>query len=367
MRDVSPMLAVLLNESREVHVSLACYYAGRPVADEIPVTDGSLEVDGMASIQGSLSATVPRYLVDPVTGIVRDLLPRTEADPLACSGTRVLVTYSVQIPGQTKRETVNLGWYRITSWDEGDGVISITAASLEALIDEARLLTPVTIAKGTTFATAAKTLVGGLLPLSITANAAKTAALDPFEEDRLEALVSLVTAWPARMKVGTSGALEIRPPFNDSTDAVALVLTDGEDGTLIQAPTSGNRDGVYNAVRASGEAEGDKAPVSAVAYLSSGPRRWNGPYGNIPYFYASPLLTTKAQATAAAKTRLAALQVIAAPIQVEIAPDPRLEPGDVIELTSDDNATRLIRIDSLSLPLSYAGTMAVKGHVISRG
>lgn len=365
MRDVSPLMAVILNESREVHVSLAAYYDGKPVADEIPVTDGTLEIDGTASVQGSLSATVPRYLTDPDNGKVTDLLPKTESDPLACSGSQVAVMYSVQIPGQVKRETVNLGWFRITAWDEGDGVIAITAASLEALIEESRLLTPVTIAKGTTFATAAKTLVGNLLPINITANAAKTSALDPFEEDRLEALVSLVTAWPARMKVGASGALEIRPPFNDATDAVALVLTDGENGTVIQAPTSGNRDGVYNAVRASGEAEGDKAPVSAVAYLSSGPRRWNGPYGNIPYFYSSPLLTTKAQATAAAKTRLAALQVIAAPVEVEIAPDPRLEPGDIIDL-NHRGGTRLVRIDSLSLPLSYAGTMSVKGHVISR-
>lgn len=366
MRNVSSLMALILNESREVHVSLAAYYDGRPVADEIPITDGSLEIDATASVQGSISATVPRFITNPDDGKVRDLLPRKESDPLACSGSRVVVMYSVQIPGQAKRETVNLGWYRITSWDEGDGTISITAASLESLVEESRLLSPVTIAKGTTFASAARTLVGGLLPVNITANAAKTSALDPFEEDRLEALISLVTAWPARMKVGISGALEIRPPFNDATDAIALVLTDGEDGTVIHSPTSGNRDGVYNAVRASGEAEGDKAPVSAVAYLSSGPRRWNGPYGNIPYFYASPLLTTKAQATAAAKTRLASLQVIAAPVEVEIAPDPRLEPGDVIEL-NHRGGKRLVRIDSLSLPLSYAGTMSVKGHVITRG
>jgi hypothetical protein len=365
MRDVSPMLAAMLNESHEVHSALACYYNGRPVADEIPVSDGSLEIDANAAVPGQLTATLPRFLHDQETGAVRDLLPTTDNAPLGCSGTQVAVMYSVQLPGQDKRESVDLGWFRITSWEEGDGTISITAASLECIIEEARLITPVSIAKGTSFAAAAKTLVGGLLPLRVTANAAKTASMDPFEEDRLAALNALVTAWPARMRVDPAGTLEIIPPVNDATDPITVSLTDGEDGTVMTSPTNGTRDGVYNAVRAQGEADGDVAPVSAVAYLSSGPRRWNGPYGNIPYFYSSPLLTTKAQAQAAAKTRLAALQVIAAPVEAEIAPDPRLEAGDVIELTHE-GITRLVRLDSVSLPLTYAGTQTIKGHVIIR-
>lgn len=366
MRNVSANFAAMLNESHRVSCAIACYYDGRPVADEIPVTEGSLEIDATAAVPGQLTATLPRYLHDQTTGTVRDLLPTTDDDaPLGCSGTQVAVMYSVQIPGQTERESVDLGWFRISEWEEGDGTVTINATSLEALIEEARLISPVTIPKGTPYATAARTLVGGLLPLKVTANAAKTTTMDPFEEDRLEALASLLNAWPARSKVNTAGVLEILPPVNDATDPIVAYLTDGENGTVITSPTSGSRDGVYNAVRASGEAEGDVAPVSAVAYLSSGPRRWNGPYGNIPYFYSSPLLTTKAQATAAAKTRLAALQVTAQPLEVEIAPDPRLEPGDVVSV-AHHGWQRLMRLDAVSLPLSYAGTQTIKGHVITR-
>lgn len=365
MRKVSPTLAAMLNESHEVNAAIACYYNGRPVADEIPITEGSLEIDGTNSVPGQLTATLPRYLHNQTDGTVRDLLPTTDNAPLGCSGTQVAVMYSVQIPGETERESVDLGWFRISSWEEEEGTISITATSLEALIEEARLIAPITIAKGTPFATAAATILGGRLPLKVSANAAKTTTMDPFEEDRLEALTALTTAWPARMRVNTAGTLEIIPPVNDATDPIAVSLTDGENGTVIQSPTSGTRDGVYNAVRASGEAEGDVAPVSSVAYLSSGPRRWNGPYGNIPYFYSSPLLTTKAQATAAAKTRLAALQVTAQPLEVEIAPDPRLEPGDIVQV-SHRGGTRLMRLDAVSLPLTYAGTQTIKGHVITR-
>lgn len=365
MRNVSAKLAAMVNESHEVSTAIACYYNGRPVADEIPVSDGTLDIDGTASVPGQLTATLPRYLHDQTDGTVRDLKPTTDDAPLGCSGTQIAVMYSVQLPGQVERESVDLGWFRISSWEEGEGTITITATSLEAIIEEARLIAPITIAKGTPFATAASRVLGGLLPLSVTANPAKTTTMDPFEEDRLEALTALVTAWPARMRVNSAGTLEIIPPVNDATDPVAVTLRDGEDGTVIQSPTSGGRDGVYNAVRASGEADGDVAPVTAVAYLSSGPRRWNGPYGNIPYFYSSPLLTTKAQAQAAAKTRLAALQVIAQPLEVEIAPDPRLEPGDVVQV-SHLGTTRLMRIDSLSLPLSYSGTQTIKGHVITR-
>lgn len=351
MRDVSEVAAAMLATSHYVATSVGIFYDGEPTVDEVPIVDGSLDVDGTQAVPGTLSVALPRFLV--VDDVQVDLLPDTEGSPLGSDGHQLAVTYLIDLPG-AEREAVFLGWYRVEDWaEEDDGSITVIAASLEALVSEARLLSPVTIAKGATYAAAATTLVGKLLPLEVTAEAAKVTEAQVFEEERLDALSTLVTAWPARMFVDDEGTLQITPPFDDATDPVVFSLTDGEDGTLVRAPRSGKR-GIPNAVKASGEAQGDVAPVSAVAYLQTGPRRWNGPYGNVPYFYSSPLLTTQAACLKAAQTILDRLQRQAAELTVTCAPDPRIQYGDVGELTYKGR-TFPVRVTKVGLPLTGAG------------
>lgn len=362
MRAGSAYVAQLLTQSHRVYSTLAVYYNGVPVLDAVPINDGSLEVDSTQDVPATLTASVPRFITT-AAGKILDLMPSTSGSPLACDGTRVAVSYAVTRPGGAA-ETLNLGWYRISEWEEGDGTVDLTATGLEAIVQEATLINPATIAAGTTYAAATKTLVGGLLPLRVTAPAAKITAAQSFEDDRIAALGTLLDAWPARMGVDDSGTLVIAKPYDDVNDRVVLTLTEGENGTVVAAPRSGTRDGVYNAVKASGEDNGDTAPVSAVAYLTTGPFRWNGPFGNVPYFYSSPLLTTAAACQSAAKTRLANLQVTASAVTVEAAPDPRVQVGDVVELVQTDQ-TRRLRVDSLALPLTAeGGTMTVTGHQI---
>lgn len=351
MREVSEVAAATLATSHGVSTSVAIFYDGEPILDDVPVVDGSLEYDGTQNVPGTLTLALPRFLT--VDDVPVDLLPEDEDDQLGSNGQQLAVTYLIDLPGR-EREAVFLGWYRIESWDEqDDDTIAVTAYSLEALIAEARFLAPVTIAKGATYTAGATTLIGGLLSAEVSADPAKITEAQVFEEDRLEALGTLVDAWPARKYVDDTGTLHIAPPFDDATDPVVVQLTDGEDGTVVKAPRSGKR-GIPNAVKASGEATGELAPVSAVAYLQNGPRAWNGPYGNVPYFYASPLLTTQAQCSKAAKTILDRLQWRAADFTVVCAPDPRYQFGDVIELTYRGR-TFPARVTKTALPLTAAG------------
>lgn len=364
MRPASPMLAEVLNGSRTVSSTIAVYYDGVSVLDEVPISTGSLDVDSSQDVPASLTVSVPRYIVLE-DGSSLDLMPVRATSPLACDGTRIAVTYRAAKPG-APAEALNLGWYRIQEWEEGDGTIDLTATGLEAVVQESTFLNPATTTPGVAYSTTAAALLAKLLPLRVTADAAKITAAQTYEDDRLAALADLVTSWPARMLVDDSGTLVIAPPFDDTTDPVVLTLTDGENGTVVQAPRSGTRDDVYNAVKASGEQSGDVAPVSAVAYLTEGPYRWNGPFGNVPYFYSSPLLTTVAACQAAARTRLASIQARISPVTIEAAPDPRIEVGDVLALNYRD-VTKTLRVDSLSLPLTAAdGTMSIAGHEVTR-
>lgn len=351
MREVSPVAAAMLATSHTVATSVAVFYDGEPVVDDVPIVDGALEYDGTAAIPGTLSLTLPRYIV--VDDAEVDLLPTAAGSPLGSDGHQLAVTYLIDLPGM-EREAVALGWYRVEEWAEADaGTIAVTAASLEALLAEARLLSAVKIAKTTPYATAATTLVGKLLPLEVTADPAQVTNAQVFEEERLDALSTLVTAWPARKYVDDEGTLQIGPPFDDATDPIVFALTDGEEGTVVSAPRSGKR-GIPNAVKASGESQGDVAPVSAVAYVHTGPRRWNGPYGNVPHFYTSSLLTTQAQCLSAAQRILRRLQWQAEEYTVTCAPDPRIQYGDVGTLTYAGR-TFPVRVTKVGLPLTADG------------
>lgn len=369
MRESSETLAATVSCSHTVSAEVAPFYAGQPIPgiDAIEIADGSLEIDGTRDVPGALSFTVPRYMTDPDTGLDLDLLPLGEGQyALGCSGTQVEVTYKVGEPGGIT-DAIGLGFYKINDWAENDdGGIDVNAVSLEQIVSEARFLTTAQISGGMTFPTAVDLVLEDLLPLEVNADPTRTAAAAAYEEDRLAALTDLVNAWPARMRVDDSGTLTIDPPWDDVADAPAIVLTDGENGTLVSAPHSGTRDGIYNAVRATGESDGDVAPVGATAYLATGPRAWAGPFGNVPYFYASPLLTTVAQCEAAARTRLINLQNVAEPVTIECLPDPRLEIGDVVELHRGPEVL-FLRIDTIRLGLvATGGSMTIGTHEVFR-
>lgn len=364
MRGSSDLFDVSLAASHTVSATITAFYEGTVQLADIPISGGSLEYDTTQLIPGSLSVSVPRYFTPP-DGIRRDLLPVGELDALGCNGQRVTLSYTISRPGRGT-ETIPMGWYRINEWAEDGANISLTATTLETLLDEYRFLDTVQLGGGTTMLAAVRTLVANVFPIRLMPGVAGTLTGRSAEDNRLEALAQLLTDWGFRFYIDDSAALVVAPGWNDLTDPPVATLTDGEAGTVVRTPTQGNRDGVYNAVRAGGEDTGDVAPVSAVEYLRTGPRRWNGPYGNVPFFYASPLLTTVAQCRLAAQTRLRNLQAIAAPVTIEAVPDPRIQLGDVISL--DYRATtRLVRVDALTLPLTAAGgAMEIRGHQIQR-
>lgn len=364
MRDSSEMFTPSLAGSHQVSAEVDAFYNGTPVITHVPISDGSLEVDGSQLIPASLSVTIPRFFTGP-DGVRRDLLPTTDLDAFNCNGQQVTVSYTISRPGHGT-ETIPMGWYRINGWTEEGANLNVSATGLEVRLDEARFLAPLQLRPGTTRRDAIQTMVDRLLPLRFAPPVTGTLGGRTAEDNRLEALAQMLSDWGYRMSVDDQGILAIDQGWDDYTDPAVAFLTDGEDGTVVRSPTAGDRDRIYNAVVASGEQDGDVAPVSAAEFLRDGPRAWNGPYGNVPYFMASPLLTTVAQCRSAAATRLRNLQAIANPVTIEAVPDPRYQIGDVLHLTYRGQV-RLVRVDSIKLPLTASGgPMVLGGHEISR-
>jgi hypothetical protein len=96
---------------------------------------------------------------------------------------------------------------------------------------------------------------------------------------------------------------------------------------------------------------------------------FGGPFNPlpVPFYYFSPLLTTSAQALAAARTILARRQRAAGrTLTFEAIPHPGLEAGDLVTVTSTNLVAAAAVVESLTMPLTpdggaMTGTLRVIG------
>jgi len=129
----------------------------------------------------------------------------------------------------------------------------------------------------------------------------------------------------------------------------------GTGGVLISASDTLTRDGIYNAVIATGDGGATGTPPVAIAYDSNpdSPTYYYGPFGKVPYHLSSSLLTTAAQAASAAAMVLA--RTIGLPYQADFTavPNPALEPLDAIAM----DGTGVHSLQQLTIPLTAAEPM----------
>lgn len=299
---------------------VASWLGGVLLADGIPVTGGRVTWDGSQKVPDGVTVTVPRF--DRST----DWLPVSADSPLARFGQQLDVT--VQVGGFD----VRLGRFLIVDWKYDEASITVTGAGLLQIAADARLLDPESPRDDGTL----RSEFLRLLPAQMSAqfdpalvNRPVPAAMQ-WEEERLDALYDIARAWPAVLRMDSWGQVLVKPGPALTTPVVSL--TDGEGGTVVSVPRQDTRDGVYNIVKASSSADGVTA--SAVAVTRSGPMAVDR-YNPVPKFYSSPLLTTDAQCFATAEQmRLESLRRSSV-LNVTMAPDPRLELDDPVEVVRD--------------------------------
>ena len=361
-------LEMALRATHAVRATVDSWRGGDLLAARLPVLDGELTEAADQTVPERVSLTVPRY--DPRTGV--DYTPSDPAlSPLGHYGQRLAVGRVVERAG-AEPLAVQLGWFRVEGWDlEGDS-IRVEALGLLAVIDQAKLLSPTAPPVGATFRSEFRRLVEGLLPVDLSASPADRAVPRSFawDSDRLASLAELCAAWPARMYVDADGVLNVAAPHADATDPADLVLTEGDPqlGTVVSLGYGGSRDGVANVVVARGEQTDDPArgPVQGIAYDLAGPSAYGTVYGPAPAFYASPLLTTTAQAQAAAATRLATLRRPSVTRSVVTVPDPRISAaqGTRVDLHRASGAVERCRALTVNLPLTALGGAATYGLAV---
>lgn len=311
---------------------MSAWLDGRPLAESVPVHRGRLTSDASQQVPERLTFSVPRW-----DG--RDWLPGTDPEhPLARFGQYVVLSIVVTSPVTSAQYETVIGRFQIQSWkhDVLAGIVQVEAVGILQIAADDRLPSP--LAPTGTLASELRRL----LPLGLSA-AISPALVDrqcprsmEWSDDRIGALYEIADAWPARLRTDQWGQIGVLPAL-PAVPTPLVRLTDGEGGTVVGTTRTDSRDHAYNriVVRASGTDTANRPPIQAIVDQMTGPLRVGGPYRTVTKYWSSPLVTTIEQAHASGVTMLADSLRPSRTIPVTIAPDPRLELDDPVEIVCD--------------------------------
>jgi hypothetical protein len=329
-----------------------------PTGTALKLVDGSVTVDANAAMRTTGDMTLAEPWSDDGTGV-------------APYGQEVYVERGV-VFGNGAREFVGLGYLRLNEVSQDEAPLGPLRVRLEdrmAGLVEARLLAPVQYDSATTYGTVFLDLVQEVYSFA-TIEWDDDSDLESLgrgavaEEDRYGFLNDLVVGLGKVWYWDHRGVLVIKTPPDDTTPV--FTVDAGARGVLVQPSRALTRENVYNAVVVRGEGAGDEAAAYGVAYdlnLAS-LTYWNGTFGKVPRFYASPFITTDAQAVVAATRLLQGYLGLPYEVNFTMVPNVALEPLDAVLVVYPPDLSKNPKIrqethvlDTLAIPLTGAGAM----------
>ncbi|WP_188043661.1 hypothetical protein [Changpingibacter yushuensis] len=350
-------------------ILLSAWLDGLCTVAELPVSSWKITDDSTRQVRRQFTADVSNE---------GDLIPLLVTDPLAPAGQRIAATYvlgdGTSCPlGEFKLTSAqpSASW-RITRNTNGSKLVStgvhvsLTADDLTHDVKAARLLAPESPPTGATAKSEIMRLLDGLLPVvidsAITDVSVSTSTV--WEQERMDAVDDLVAKLGAVARMGSDAALHVDPIL---TDPVWQVYG-GDEGVMVSIDHQLSIDGLYNA--AISTSSGTDTEITGVAYIQSGPLRWDGPLGHRPIFHSSPLITTQAMADKDAATYLSTTTASqAVTLSIVCLPHPGLQSGDHVTVGIPiDGRTDFLHVagtvESLTLQGTAAGLLPMELSVI---
>jgi hypothetical protein len=299
---------------------------------------------------------------------------------LAPIGTELKVWTAIRFPSG-KTEAVPQGVFPIDvqriSYGP-DGSLSLTAPDGWVRVQNGRFFTPRQFGGGGDVRALISQLLQEVLPANapITNVGSNNAPIPVLSEDKDRA--GLI------QKLAKAGSLDVyfdregTPIIRDAPEMSAQTVWDvdaGPKGVMISADRERNRQKTYNIVVVNGTKNDDGTPPFPTQYVwdanpnsptyagpgtgagdTPPPQTLAGPFGQRPTFYASPLLTSAAQAQKAGLTILQRVTGLAAQLKATAVSNPALDDGDTIrvQLPKEGRNRRQVElhiIDSLTVPL----------------
>ncbi|MGE3835772.1 MAG: hypothetical protein AB7H43_13460 [Acidimicrobiia bacterium] len=286
-----------------------------------------------------------------LTSVDADLVPADMTSLLAPKGTEL----------RLYRDGVPLGVYRITrpkvTARPGMVVLELQGTDRSRQVTRARWEEPYVVPAGTRLDQAIAGIVEDRAPgLPMLLDPSNYVTPDPVvlgldtQTDPWKDALALAAAGGRELLFDPDGVLRLRPITADPTPVASIV--EGS-GLLHSLDRDLDEEQTYNGVVVTGETPGAEA-VRAVIWDTdpTSPTYHLGPFGKVPQFYTSTLVTSTAQATEAGLAILARKLGLLESITVVCHPDPTLHAGDVVRVGHAGSRTDgYYVISSLTLPL----------------
>lgn len=347
-----------LNASHQMVTGVEVTFNGILQQVDLAVTDGEVTISNEL-IRRSANITV----VDP-TGA---LTPAATNDLIMPLGTEITLYRGIKFPDNTI-ETVRLGIFGID-----DVQIEDSGANMSLRIDlfdrakkvqRADFTSDYTIPSGTNYVDAIRNiLIDGFPQIQINFPVLTDTTpniIFQHNTDRWKAAVDMATDIGYDLFFDNNGVcimrFALRPVW-----PIAL-FTEGETGNLLDIRKRYNRDGIYSHVIVSGETTDNTVPVRAEAVDNDpqSPTYYLGPFGDVPYFYTSQLITTTQQAQATALGLLSRVSGILEGLEFNALPNPALDVSDIINVKRAlSKVDANYGVEKISLPLTQDRAMFV--------
>lgn len=326
-----------------------------PTGTFINVLSGDVTFDTQADINGTLD-------------LATDLTwPYYSSDLGAPYGQEIFVERGVQYANGTQ-EWVGLGYFRIDRVEQETaprGQLRISGSDRMANIVDDRPLQPIVFSAGTSVGAVIDFVIQDALPSAITVYdwSAYTSVLvtdHVLDDDRVKFLNEILTAYSKVGYFDYAGRFQVKTPPSYTNPSVWSVNS-GRNGVLCAMKRTISRDGVYNAVVATGEPVGDSPPVRGIAQdlVTTSPTYWFGPFGKVPRFFSSSFLQTNDQCISAAASILSNSTGIPYVVNLGVVPNPALEGWDVITVAYDDDHSEIHVIDTIQYSLGVEDSMGI--------
>lgn len=354
MYAVSERFLDALRASHVVEIRVDAYRGSTLLASNLPISAGSVSVDGNSEVRRTLNVTVADPTLDPGNDPTATLSPY---------GTDLVVRRGIRFPDSTI-EYVPLGRFRVENVStavSGDA-IQVTGADRTAYVKDARFTATTQSVTANTVAAEITRLITGALSVTVTDRSGSSAYTPQlyWDQDRWAAIEDLARSIGCVVYFDADGNAVIAK-LPTITDPVAWWVDAGESGVMVAGSRETSREGTYNGVVASGESAGQFLPYSATVTDNdpSSPTYWGGTFGRKPYFYTSPAITTQQQATDAATAMLATVKGMSRQLTLTCVPNPALEAGDVIRVRFPDGSAETHLVDAFDVPLGPADAMNI--------
>lgn len=297
------------------------------------IVDGEVAQDRTAAIRTQARLT----LADP-DGVIT---PRSASDPLQPYGQEIRPYRGVMVGGAM--EWVPLGTLPIIGAarkDDGTYTITVDAHDRASVVARRRSTSGAySIASGTTFLAAISGIVTSRLPgtqvLADLDTTTTPALLYDETEDLWAAAQDLARAIGFECYFDRLGNLVLRKIRDTTTDAPVVSFVEGANLIEVEAATTNTE--TYSRVIVTGEGTSGTAAVRGVAVDSdsASPTFYQGPFGDVPKFVRSPLVTSSGQANVVAEGILRRVKGLSEAVEAQVLPDPRVDVGDVATITRE--------------------------------